>query len=54
MHMVTETRQLRDGEKLTEFFNRIERKHLQRHCNYENGISAYAVKAFPLVGKFRV
>ena len=23
MHMVTETRQLRDGEKLTEFYNRI-------------------------------
>ena len=24
MHMVTETRQLRDGEKLTEFYNRID------------------------------
>lgn len=28
MHMVTETRQLRDGEKLTEFFNRIDWKPL--------------------------
>lgn len=28
MHMVTETRQLRDGEKLTEFYNRIDWKPL--------------------------
>lgn len=28
MHMVTETRQLRDGEKLTEFFNHIDWKPL--------------------------
>lgn len=28
MHMVTETRQLRDGEKLTKFYNRIDWKPL--------------------------
>ena len=28
MHMVTETYQLRDGEKLTEFYNRIDWKPL--------------------------
>lgn len=28
MHMVTETRQLRDSEKLTEFYNRIDWKPL--------------------------
>ena len=47
MHMVTETRQLRDGEKLTEFYNRIDWKPLFEFVQRYYGIGVEQPPAMP-------